>query len=42
MGWTEKIDCRANREAVFEWTTSLHLLGIKNVLKKGSQYIPKH
>jgi len=38
MGWTERVDCGASKEGVFECVISLHLLGIKNVLKKGSQY----
>lgn len=38
MGWFEKIDCRTNKKAVFGKTIPLHLLGIKNVLKKGVQY----
>ncbi|GAB4415699.1 MAG: hypothetical protein OHK0032_11830 [Thermodesulfovibrionales bacterium] len=38
MGWAKKIDYRANGEVGFAEILPLHLLGIKNVLKKGVQY----
>jgi len=39
MCWSEKIDSGANGEANFLTKLPLHLLGIKNVLTNGSQYI---
>lgn len=38
MGQIEKIDCRANGEAVLGKRIPLHLLDPKNVLKKRVQY----
>ena len=42
MGWSEKIDCRANGEVVFYWMIPLHLKVSKNVLTEGSQYNLRH
>jgi len=42
MGWSEKIDCRANGEIVFCWMIPLQLKARKNVLTEGSQYNLRH
>jgi hypothetical protein len=34
MGWSEKIDCRANGEIVFNWMIPLTSKDSKNVLPK--------
>ncbi len=37
MGWSQKIDCRANGEVIFYWMIPLHLKAYKNVLTEAGQ-----